>query len=55
MMLARVGAVTESFRSLDWRPDGPGFESCCGNFASELWQSRLRRFAIVENLFHRRH
>ena len=20
----------------DWRPGGPGFESCCGNFASEL-------------------
>ena len=23
-------------RALDWRPGGPGFESCCGNFASEL-------------------
>ena len=23
-------------RALDWRPCGPGFESRCGNFASEL-------------------
>ena len=26
---------------LDWRPGGPGFESRCGNFASELWQFHL--------------
>ena len=38
--------------ALDWRPGGPGFESCCGNFASELWQFRLPRFAGV---FRRRH
>ena len=29
----------------DWRPGGPGFESCCDNFASELF--RLPRFASV--------
>ena len=40
------GAVAEWVRALDWRPDGPGFESHCGKlFASELWQFRLPRFA----------
>ena len=24
-----------------------GFESCCGNFTSEIWQFRLPRFAKV--------
>ena len=28
----------EWVRMLDWRPGGPGFESSCCNFASELWQ-----------------
>ena len=47
------GAVAEWVRALDWRPDGPGFESHCGKlFASELWQFRLPRFASV---FRRRH
>ena len=32
------GAVAESVRALNWQPGGPGFESRCGNFASELWQ-----------------
>ena len=42
------GAVAEWVRALDWRPDGPGFESHCGKlFASELWQFRLPRFASV--------
>ena len=45
-------AVAEWLRALDWRPGGPGFESCCGNFVSELWQFRLPRFASV---FRRRH
>ena len=36
----------EWLRTVDWRPGGPGFESCCGNFASELWQIlRLPRCA----------
>ena len=39
-------------RALDWRPGGSGFEYRCGNFASELWQFRLSRFASV---FRRRH
>ena len=26
-------AVAEWVRALDWRPDGPGFESHCGNFS----------------------
>ena len=30
-------SVEEWVGALDWRPGGPGFESCCGNFASELW------------------
>ena len=38
--------MAEWVRALDWRPDGRGFESHCGNlFASELWQFRLPRFA----------
>ena len=32
------GVVAESVRALDWQPGGPGFESHCGNFVSELWQ-----------------
>ena len=36
----------EWVRVVDWRPDGPGFESRCGNFASELWQFCLPRFAV---------
>ena len=35
----------ERWNLVDWRPGGPGFESRCGNFASELWQFRLPRFA----------
>ena len=51
--MAEWGAVAEWVRALDLRPDGPGFESHCGNlFASELWQFRLPRFASV---FRRRH
>ena len=46
------GGGDEWVRALDWRPGGPGFESRCGNFASELWQFRLPRFASV---FRRRH
>ena len=46
------GAVAEWVRALDWRLGDPGFESCCGNFTSELWQFRLPRFASV---FRRRH
>ena len=50
---SRWGAVAEWVRALDWRPDGPGFESHCGKlFASELWQFRLPCFASV---FRRRH
>ena len=30
--------MAEWIRALDWRLGGRGFESCCGNFASELWQ-----------------
>ena len=30
------GTVAERSRALDWRPGGPGFESRCDNFASEL-------------------
>ena len=30
---------------LNCRPGGPGFEYCCGNFASVLWQFRLPCFA----------
>ena len=33
-------------RALDWRPGGPGFESCCGNFAVELWQFRLAALPV---------
>ena len=37
--LTKGGAVAEWVRALDWRPDGPGFESHCAKlFASELWQ-----------------
>ena len=32
-----------------WRPGGSGFQSRCGNFASELWQFRLLRFASVSS------
>ena len=35
------GTVAEWVRSLDWRPGGPGFESCWRYFASELWQFHL--------------
>ena len=38
--------MTEWVRALDWRPGGPGFESCVGNFASELWQFRLKYPAL---------
>ena len=42
------GAVAEWVRALDWRPDGPGFESHCGKlFASELWQFRLVMFNLT--------
>ena len=37
--------MAEWVRALDWQPGGPGFESCCDNFASELWQFRLPRLA----------
>ena len=30
------GHGAEWVRALDWRPGGPGFESRCGNVASEL-------------------
>ena len=33
--------MAEWVRACDWRPGGPGFESGCGYFASELWQFRL--------------
>ena len=46
------GEVAEWVRALDWRPGGPGFESLCGNFGSELWKFRLPRFTSV---FRRRH
>ena len=46
------GVVAEWVRALDWRPGGPGFESRCANFASELWQCCLPLFASV---FRRRH
>ena len=36
---AAGGVVAEWVRVQDWRPGGPGFESCCGNFASELCNS----------------
>ena len=39
--------MAEWVRSLDWRPGGPGFESSCGNFALDLWQFHLPRFANV--------
>ena len=39
--------MAEWVRSLDCRLCGPGFESRCGNFASELWQFHLPRFASV--------
>ena len=42
--MVAVGAVAEWVRVLDWRQGGPGFESCWGNFALELWQFRLPRF-----------
>ena len=32
---------------VDWRPGGPGFESRCGNFPSDLWQFRLPHFVSV--------
>ena len=31
--------VAEWARALDWRPGGPGFESRCANFASEICNS----------------
>ena len=31
--------MAEWVRAVDWRPDGPGFESRCGNFASEVFNS----------------
>ena len=41
--LARSGdAVSEWVRTYDWRPGGPGLESHCGDFVSELWQFRLK-------------
>ena len=43
----KLKAVAEFVRALDWRPGGPGFEALCGNFASELWQFHLPRFASV--------
>ena len=45
--------VDEWVSALDWRPGGPGFESCCGNFGSELWQFRLPR--LIASVFPRRH
>ena len=45
-----VGVVSEWVRVLDWRPGGPRFESHCGNFASELWQFRLPRFAMMAHI-----
>ena len=41
------GAVAERVTALDWRPGGPGFESPCGNFTSELWQFRLPRYPAL--------
>ena len=41
------GVVAEWVGALDWRPGGPGFESRSDNFASELWQFCLPRFASV--------
>ena len=32
----RGGAVAEWVRALDWRPDGPGFESHCGKLFASL-------------------
>ena len=47
-VLAKGGRVAEWVRALDWRPGGPGFESCWWHFAStELWQFHLPRFASV--------
>ena len=34
--------MAELVRALDWRPGGPGFESCCGNFVLERCQFRER-------------
>ena len=45
-------SIPQWVRPLDWRPDGPEFESRCGNFASELWQFRLPRFASVFRIRH---
>ena len=45
--IVSVGVVAERVRALDWQPGGSGFESRCGNFASELWQFRLPRLASV--------
>ena len=47
LKLAITVAVAEWVRALDWRRGVPGFESIYGNFASELWQFRLPRFASV--------
>ena len=33
------GSRVARVRALDWRPGGPGFESRCGNFASEFGNS----------------
>ena len=51
IMVQVGGAMTVWVRALDWRPGGPGFESRCGNFASELWQFRLPPASV----FRRRH
>ena len=42
--------LAECVTALDWRPGGPGFESLCDNFASELWPFRLPRFGIAVTL-----
>ena len=39
--------MAEWVSELDWRLGGPEFETRRGNFASELWQFRLPRFASV--------
>ena len=48
ILLAIQFAVAEWVRAFAWTGDRTvpaGFDSRCGNFASELWQFRLPRFA----------
>ena len=51
-IISLYSCSTEWARALDWRPGGPGFKSCCGKLASDLWQFHLPHFASVFRMRH---